>query len=140
TGLKGKLVSLADALDGCERILNDEFKDYPESALYMIGTIDEAKAKGKPVAPAAKAGAKNAAGSQEGTGGEFGPLVEQGVLTSAELEEAVRRAQARGLEIEKVLSTDYKVGKQDLLAALAKHYHCLAIEYDERLPIPPELL
>jgi F-type H+/Na+-transporting ATPase subunit beta len=30
-----------DALDGCERILRDEFKDYPESALYMIGTIDE---------------------------------------------------------------------------------------------------
>ena len=44
TGLKGKLVSLEDALDGCERILRDEFKDYPESALYMIGAIDEAKA------------------------------------------------------------------------------------------------
>ena len=40
---KGKLVSLSDALDGCERILRDEFKDYPESALYMIGAIDEAK-------------------------------------------------------------------------------------------------
>ncbi len=51
SGLKGKLVSLKDALDGCERILNDEFKDYPESALYMIGTIDEAQEKrgsGKP--------------------------------------------------------------------------------------------
>ena len=45
TGLKGKLVSLSDALDGCERILRDEFKDLPESALYMIGTIDEALAK-----------------------------------------------------------------------------------------------
>ncbi len=43
TGKKGKLVSLSDALDGCERILRDEFKDYPESALYMIGAIDEAK-------------------------------------------------------------------------------------------------
>ena len=41
----GKLVSLKDALDGCERILRDEFKDYPESALYMIGPI-EAKVKG----------------------------------------------------------------------------------------------
>jgi F-type H+-transporting ATPase subunit beta len=48
TGLKGKLVSLDDALDGCERILNDEFKDYPESALYMIGAIGEAKGKAKP--------------------------------------------------------------------------------------------
>jgi F-type H+-transporting ATPase subunit beta len=43
SGMKGKLVSLKDSLDGCERILRDEFKDYPESALYMIGAIDEAK-------------------------------------------------------------------------------------------------
>src|ERR1700678_1267436 len=71
TGLAGKLVSLADALDGCERILRDEFKDYPESALYMIGAISEAKAQPKPSAPpepakpgsaAAKPGLKDAAG------------------------------------------------------------------------------
>ncbi|MFO7608410.1 MAG: F0F1 ATP synthase subunit beta [Candidatus Krumholzibacteriia bacterium] len=47
SGLKGKLVRLEDALDGCERILRDEFQDYPESALYMIGTIDEAKEKAR---------------------------------------------------------------------------------------------
>ncbi|MGB5761078.1 MAG: hypothetical protein WBM58_00855, partial [Sedimenticolaceae bacterium] len=41
------LVSLEDALEGCERILRDEFKDYPESALYMIGSVDEAKEKAK---------------------------------------------------------------------------------------------
>lgn len=45
TGYKGKYVALSDALDGCERILHDEFKDYPENDLYMIGTIDEATAK-----------------------------------------------------------------------------------------------
>ncbi len=45
SGIKGKQVSLKDALDGCERILVDEFKDYPESAFYMIGSIDEAKKK-----------------------------------------------------------------------------------------------
>ena len=43
SGMKGKLVPLKDSLDGCERILHDEFKDYPESALYMIGAIGEAK-------------------------------------------------------------------------------------------------
>jgi F-type H+/Na+-transporting ATPase subunit beta len=48
SGIKGKLVSLKDSLDGCERILRDEFKDYPESALYMIGAIDEAKEKSGP--------------------------------------------------------------------------------------------
>ncbi len=46
TEIKGQSVSLAQSLDGFERILNDEFKDHPESALYMIGSIDEAKHKG----------------------------------------------------------------------------------------------
>ena len=45
SGIKGKLVSLNDALDGCEKILKDRFKDVPESALYMIGSIDEAGQK-----------------------------------------------------------------------------------------------
>jgi F-type H+-transporting ATPase subunit beta len=45
TGLAGKLVGLGDALDGCERILRDEFKDVPESALYMIGPVGEAHTK-----------------------------------------------------------------------------------------------
>jgi F-type H+/Na+-transporting ATPase subunit beta len=52
TGMHGKLVSLKDGLDGCERILHDEFKDLPESALYMIGAIDEVK-RAAPVAEAA---------------------------------------------------------------------------------------
>ncbi len=47
TNMSGKLVSLENALDGCERILADEFKDLPESALYMIGAVDEATAKAK---------------------------------------------------------------------------------------------
>lgn len=57
TGIKGKLVPLKDSLDGCERILNDEFAAYPESALYMIGAIDEAKKPHegkKPPGPAPK--------------------------------------------------------------------------------------
>jgi F-type H+-transporting ATPase subunit beta len=43
TGKKGKLVGLEAALDGCERILNDEFAKYSERSLYMLGTIEEAK-------------------------------------------------------------------------------------------------
>lgn len=43
TGLKGKSVNLENTLTGCERILNDEFDDYPEQSLYMIGDITEAK-------------------------------------------------------------------------------------------------
>jgi F-type H+-transporting ATPase subunit beta len=86
SGIKGKLVSLKDALDGCERILRDEFKDYPERALYMIGVIDEAKknapsakpaAKAEPGAkPAAKADPKPAADSKPKTGSEPQPKPE----------------------------------------------------------------
>jgi len=54
SGLKGKQVSLEDALDGCERILRDEFKDVPESALYMIGAISEAKQAAPPKKPDGK--------------------------------------------------------------------------------------
>ena len=43
TGLAGRSVILEDALNGCERILNDEFSGFPENALYMIGKVDEAK-------------------------------------------------------------------------------------------------
>lgn len=43
TGQDGRMVELDDALDGCERILNDEFADASEQSLYMIGSIDEAK-------------------------------------------------------------------------------------------------
>jgi F-type H+-transporting ATPase subunit beta len=44
TGHSGRLVSLPDTLSGCERILNDEFEQVSERALYMIGSVDEAVA------------------------------------------------------------------------------------------------
>ncbi|WP_038166571.1 F0F1 ATP synthase subunit beta [Thiomonas sp. FB-6] len=43
TGLQGELVAITDTLDGCERILRDEFQDVPERALYMIGTVAQVK-------------------------------------------------------------------------------------------------
>ncbi len=43
TGQEGRLVSLEKGLEDCERILNDEFADYPESSFYMIGGIEEAE-------------------------------------------------------------------------------------------------
>jgi len=41
TSLEGKMVNLEETLEGCERILDDEFSDHPEKALYMIGGVDE---------------------------------------------------------------------------------------------------
>ena len=45
SGLAGKSVPVTDTIDGCERILRDEFENYPERALYMIGSISEAQEK-----------------------------------------------------------------------------------------------
>jgi F-type H+-transporting ATPase subunit beta len=60
TGTPGKTVSLQDSLDGCERILNDEFKDLPESAFYMIGAVSEAAERAKSADPVVAAGAPTA--------------------------------------------------------------------------------
>lgn len=38
TGQAGQRVKMEETLEGCRRILNDEFADYPESELYMIGS------------------------------------------------------------------------------------------------------
>ncbi len=80
SGIKGKDVSLKDALDGCERILNDEFKDLPESAFYMIGAIDEVEKKAKPARPAtsADAGAKPNVQANPQASGAPQPATEQG--------------------------------------------------------------
>lgn len=43
SSIPGKAVNLEDALEGCEMILNDGFKDEDEGILYMIGSISEAK-------------------------------------------------------------------------------------------------
>lgn len=42
TNLTGTSVDLEDALEGCERILKDEFQEFPEEVFYMIGNIGEA--------------------------------------------------------------------------------------------------
>jgi len=43
TGKQGRMVTREETLNGCERILNDECADLPESCLYMIGGYDEVK-------------------------------------------------------------------------------------------------
>jgi F-type H+-transporting ATPase subunit beta len=48
TGMAGKLVALKDTIDGFEQILQGKYDDdakYPEQAFYLVGNIDEMKAK-----------------------------------------------------------------------------------------------
>ncbi|MBE9103002.1 F0F1 ATP synthase subunit beta [Vacuolonema iberomarrocanum] len=43
TGKAGRHVRLDEVLEGCDRILNDEFANMSEQSLYLIGSIDEVR-------------------------------------------------------------------------------------------------
>ncbi|MFN8674500.1 MAG: F0F1 ATP synthase subunit beta [Candidatus Sericytochromatia bacterium] len=47
TGSPGKYVSLADTIRSFKEILEGKHDDLPEQAFYMVGTIEEARAKGQ---------------------------------------------------------------------------------------------
>ncbi|MCB9930253.1 MAG: F0F1 ATP synthase subunit beta [Alphaproteobacteria bacterium] len=53
TGMPGRSVPLADTLKGCAAILAGDCDDWAEDALYMVGTIDEARDKANRPAEAA---------------------------------------------------------------------------------------
>ncbi|HFQ89435.1 MAG TPA: DUF202 domain-containing protein [Desulfobulbus sp.] len=61
-------------------------------------------------------------------------------ITPPVLEAAAQAAALRGVPLAHILHTEYHVPRDLLLQALSEYYGCPAIEYDERLPIPPELL
>jgi len=50
TGSPGKLVSIADTIKGFKGIVEGKYDDLPESAFYMVGTIEEAIEKAKKMA------------------------------------------------------------------------------------------
>ncbi len=53
TGLEGKLVSIEDTIKGFNMIMNGEVDQYPEAAFNLVGTIEEAIAKGEKMMAAA---------------------------------------------------------------------------------------
>jgi F-type H+-transporting ATPase subunit beta len=50
TGLSGKYVSLADSIDGFNRLLSGDFDNLPESAFYLVGDVRDALAKSEKLA------------------------------------------------------------------------------------------
>lgn len=50
TGMSGKLVSLKDTIAGFKGIIEGKYDDMPESAFYMVGSIEEAIEKAKKIA------------------------------------------------------------------------------------------
>ena len=46
TGQEGRTVDLEGTIEGCERILEDEFYGFSEQALYMIGGVEDVRRTG----------------------------------------------------------------------------------------------
>jgi len=55
TGTPGVLVSLSDTIKGFKGIVEGKYDELPESAFYMVGTIEEAEEKAKKMATKAAA-------------------------------------------------------------------------------------
>lgn len=70
----------------------------------------------------------------------FSPLVDWGIVSADELRSAGEAARARDVEVEQILRYDHGVPRRKLLEALALSYGCDWVEYDERIPVPSELL
>ena len=49
TGLKGVIVPIEETIKGFNMIMNGEVDEYPEAAFNLVGTIDDAIAKGKKI-------------------------------------------------------------------------------------------
>jgi F-type H+-transporting ATPase subunit beta len=54
TGLKGVFVSIEDTIKGFNMIMDGEVDEYPEAAFNLVGTIEDAIAKGKAILAEAK--------------------------------------------------------------------------------------
>lgn len=70
----------------------------------------------------------------------FASLATHGIVTQRQLEAAEVAAAARQVSVETVLARECGVPKAALLRALSEHHRCPAFEYDERMPIAPDLL
>ena len=81
----------------------------------------------------------NTAARQQ-TASQFDHLLEQGIISRAELESAMAEARRRDCDTETVLLDTYQVPKADVGRALSLHYGCPFVAYDERVSVDPGLL
>ena len=54
TGMPGKYVKLEETITGFNQILAGELDHLPEAAFYLVGSIEEAKAKAEKIAAETK--------------------------------------------------------------------------------------
>ena len=70
----------------------------------------------------------------------FRLLTARNVINSDMLRTAGIAASVRSVNIEIILRHELNIPRRKLLEALADHYQCRWVEYDERTAVPPDLL
>lgn len=70
----------------------------------------------------------------------FQALIGRESVTAEQLQQAWIEAVRRDSELEDILRYELNIPRRELLEALAEYYQCGWLEYDERRPVPPELL
>ena len=71
---------------------------------------------------------------------KFDYLVTNHIITSRELEEAIKDAREQREEIESILMKRFKISKSDIGKALSDFYKCRFVQFDDKTVIPGELL
>jgi type II secretory ATPase GspE/PulE/Tfp pilus assembly ATPase PilB-like protein len=73
-------------------------------------------------------------------GSKFDYLVGHGLITQANLEKAIEEAREQKDRVEDILMRKYKISKDDIGISLADYCNCQFITFNDKLPIPGDLL
>jgi type II secretory ATPase GspE/PulE/Tfp pilus assembly ATPase PilB-like protein/GAF domain-containing protein len=71
--------------------------------------------------------------------GKFDYLLAHHRITADEVTSAIAESRRRQVDVESILTEQYKVAKSELLASLSHFYRVPAMEFDERVVPPPDL-
>lgn len=78
--------------------------------------------------------------SRQQAASQFDDLLDQAIISRAELESAMTEARRRDCDTETVLLDTCQVRKADIGRALSRHYNCPFVAYDERVSVDASLL
>ena len=77
--------------------------------------------------------------TRQGKPSKFGALIDKGVLSEKDLEQAVSNARVNNVTVEQALLEDFDVPREELGRSLAAHYSTQWFDYDGTQIISPEL-
>lgn len=70
----------------------------------------------------------------------YDQLLERGLLSEVELDQAIGKAKAQKVDPELVLMAEQDISKEDLLRSLGAFYGCGYLLFDEKIPLDPGLM